>query len=116
MEQLKKGDWVVYEIQDDPLGTVKTIKEEGFIEINIGKNTLSVPSEYLKLWKPKEGEWCWFWGNYDNNRTLAQLKNKTVGNFYHTIEDDRCKKDRMLDNYYDYCEPFIGTLPTGLKK
>ena len=66
--------------------------------------------EYCKqhnceLWDPKQGEWCWFW---DDNYTYPVLRQ------YEGLDSDTGKSmyRSNLGYYYDYCEPFIGTLPT----
>lgn len=107
----KAGDWILVLKQDTQ-------------PIQIGKDDLKdfnkVEGEFhfnnAKLWQPKLLEYCWFWDKYDSNRTLAQFKDKTIGNKYHTIEDDRPIKNKMNDNVYDHCEPFIGTLPSCIKE
>lgn len=57
------------------------------------------------LWQPKEGEYCWFWENGYKMSLLGKLTGITdSGKFFSGW------------GTYDYCEPFIGELPTNLKE
>lgn len=56
------------------------------------------------LWQPKPGEYCWFWENGDKMPLFGKLTGMTEsGKFFSDW------------GTYDYCEPFIGKLPTILK-
>ena len=58
----------------------------------------------LELWQPKPDEWCWFWDEQYTTAILAKFLEKTdKGHFEHH------------GNSFEYCEPFIGTLPSHLK-
>ena len=78
-------------------------------------------SDEVQLWQPKVGEWCWFWNkcmDIDQSPRLAQ---------FHLIVEELQKpmdfpafyqikyKATKLGYLYDFCEPFIGQLPTHLK-
>ncbi len=58
----------------------------------------------LELWHPKVGEWCWFWDENYTTAILAKFENISNGLF---VEHH--------GNIFEYCEPFIGQLPTHLK-
>jgi hypothetical protein len=70
----------------------------------VGDSTLHYRS-IISLWKPQEGEWCWFWDEHYTTAILGKFTEKTnKGYFEHN------------SNSFEYCEPFIGTLPTHLKE
>lgn len=54
-------------------------------------------------WHPKVGEWCWFWDENYTTAILAKFENISNGLF---VEHH--------GNIFEYCEPFIGQLPTHL--
>ena len=58
------------------------------------------------LWKPKEGEWCWFWNEGASEPSLGQFKEEIMGKYY--------VKRKIYA--FDFCEPFIGKLPSFLKE
>ena len=67
----------------------------------------------VKLWQPKEGEWCWFYNsdNYDS----VQL---TLGKFYGTSSKELKYTYIDMDRQEyssECCEPFIGELPSFIK-
>ena len=66
------------------------------------------------LWKPKPGEWCWF----SNKNGIP-----TIGQFLSIETDGNRKYSATFPNtphpfitYYDYCEPFLGQLPTNIQE
>ena len=99
--QFKECDWVI-DLRDNNLKQV------------VNPNSPAALSDYIK-WKPQQGEWCWFWNN-DKQPFLAQLaclddeEYITVQVLHGSLADlsDACFS-------FEYCEPFIGTLPTHLK-
>lgn len=64
------------------------------------------------LWKPKPGEWCWFYQSKREIPTLGNLK-------YFSDKDSFCAystpKASMSVKYFKHCEPFLGQLPTNLQ-
>lgn len=101
--KFKVGDWI-RDLRDN---SVFQINSENF---NL---KLSTTNGVYIHWQPKQGEWCWF-----------SVKNKipTIGQFL-TIETDGNRKysatfpntPHPFITYYDYCEPFLGQLPTNLQ-
>lgn len=67
--------------------------------------TYELLSKSCELWEPKAGEFCWFWNESETHPTLAVFTNKSLGLYYSDISNDG----------FDFCEPFIGELPTSLK-
>lgn len=64
-------------------------------------------SHAIKIWKPEPNEWCWFWNGIDKNTpVLSRFAHMAIGGYATT---------GFYITPFDYCEPFIGTLPTTLK-
>ena len=123
MSSFKPGDWVKH---------IAFKSKHKCISINDGEfddkvsvtNSPSFDNEFMidyELWQPKVGEWCWFWNkDMDTNQSprLAQFhlmteelqKPMDFPAFYQTKY-----KATKLGYLYDFCEPFIGQLPTSLK-
>ena len=101
MNSFKPGDWVKYKDQQDT--TIYKV-------INILSNDLidigdTIVDKYdIELWQPTVGEWCWFWDENYTTAILAKFENISNGLF---VEHH--------GNIFEYCEPFIGQLPTHLK-
>lgn len=55
-------------------------------------------------WTPEPGEWCWFWDEHYTSAILAKFENISNGLFL-----------EHHGNEFEYCEPFIGELPSNLK-
>ena len=111
MNEFKVGDWVILLNKD--VHKVEAISKNGRVlflsthEIPQADNWWGV--DQCKPWQPKEGEWCWFqWAQPKtaNYQILSKFKlNSPCGRYYEDI-DGMC---------FDFCEPFIGTLPSFLK-
>ena len=116
----KIGDWVIVDTDDFKSCKPHCIEEfghngatvliEGVWE-NRKIKKLSVNCNFLTLWQPKEGEWCWFFDNKREIPKLGKLKHKTDNQYvaYMTLNAS------MSVQYFKFCEPFIGQLPTTLK-
>ena len=114
----KIGDWVIVDTDDFKSCKPHCIEEfghngatvliEGVWE-NRKIKKLSVNCSFLTLWQPKEGEWCWFqWAQPKTDSTphLRKFKSVSDNGFYFEADNGM---------WYDFCEPFIGQLPTTLK-
>ena len=88
MNSFKPGDWV-----DIPSLNTEPVQYRSDL-CHLG----------LELWQPKVGEWCWFWDENYTTAILAKFENISNGLF---VEHH--------GNIFEYCEPFIGQLPTHLK-
>lgn len=91
--KFKVGDWVV------------RLRNNRVMQFH-----LSCEQDSFELWKPKVGEWCWFWNKLSNHmQDIPQLLQfKSIDNHvrpYLTSPNGR----------FGYCEPFIGTLPQELQ-
>ena len=88
MSSFKPGDWVyIPSLNTEPVQYRSDLCHLG-----------------LELWQPKVGEWCWFWDENYTTSILAKFENISNGLF---VENH--------GNIFEYCEPFIGQLPTHLK-
>ena len=111
MSKFKPGDWVVNTTTDNYYKGIRNwfqLKETDLIfkqEVNAAEwesNCAFVNCH--EIWQPKAGEWCWFWDENYTTAILAKFENISNGLF---VEHH--------GNTFDYCEPFIGQLPTHLK-
>ena len=105
MNSFKPGNWVRH---------IAFKSKHKCISINDGEfddkvsvtNSPSFDNEFMidyELWQPKVGEWCWFW---DENYTTAILAK------FENISNELFVEHH--GNIFEYCEPFIGQLPTHL--
>ena len=102
--KFKIGDWV-----RTPHRGIFQIQHE--IELAAWEMTLGCRAE---LWTPQLGEWCWF----SNKNGIP-----TIGQFLSIETDGNRKYSATFPNtphpfitYYDYCEPFLGQLPTNIQE
>lgn len=61
----------------------------------------------LTLWEPHPGEWCWFWDSDDDIASLGQFFSTNKG---------RYESSAFAGSRCEFCEPFIGTLPSKTKE
>lgn len=97
----KAGDWITV---SGPAGKfveqISGINEDTY---TLSKTNICYKSQ-AKLWTPEPGEWCWFWDEHYTTAILAKFENISNGLF---VEHH--------GNIFEYCEPFIGELPSYLK-
>jgi len=109
IKDYKKGDWVRI-VSENTIYQIKSVNSEDlFAQITLtNKKGFSVFKKDLIFWEPKRDEWCWFWNNIEDIPILRQFSKNVINYIYNfkTLENE----------YYKYCEPFIGTLPTILKE
>ena len=127
MSSFKPGNWVILSSSSDSRSLAQV--KETYLDSNKSKlywpseNSTAVCSEmqYYELWQPEVGEWCWFWNkcmDIDQSPRLAQFhliveelqEPMDFPAFYQTKY-----KTIKLGYLYDFCEPFIGQLPTFIK-
>ena len=99
--KFKVGDWVID----------KKRKHKPFM---VTSSDLEADSpNYVKidceLWQPKPGEFCWFW-NFTGMPRLEQFSK------YYDLDGHLGNYETLTTELYHYCEPFIGQLPTYLRK
>ena len=103
--KFKTGDWVIHN------GVAKRVTKtiDGYIDSLDNEVAVIMKEESLELWEPKEEEYFWYKNvlvKFDEIKTnCGTLLNSVRGCSYHTAEA----------NYKEYCEPFIGQLPTSIK-
>lgn len=68
-------------------------------------------SRYVEVWKPKEGEYCWFY-NSKTEYHFGKLQSANIG-----IDGLSTTEYYPQEVYkrFDFCEPFTGEIPTFLK-
>lgn len=102
------GEWVTSLIQNNPIGRIIGFGEDRFIEIDIGDNTIFIPSNYLKHWYPKEDDWVIYNEDIDENKfEVLRVKefNKNTNKVYFVGEE--CD----LYVHLHEVQPFLGNLP-----
>ena len=112
MQQFKDKDWLrVIAGHERPINSVFQI------ESCLTRYKLSD----VELWQPKEGEWCWFWRYEDTVPILAKFLR--IEKCLRTSIIDKFSPEFFIvsgrgygDNSFQYCEPFIGKLPSHLRK
>ena len=103
--KFKVGDWVVHN------GVIKrvTMTVNGLINSLDKQLAVIKKEESLELWKPKINEYFWYKNDlvkFDESQTNAGVLLQSIrGCSYYPSED-----------FEDFCEPFIGQLPTILKE
>ena len=102
--KFKVGDWV-RDLRDNRVFQINSVN------FNL---KLSTKNTVYVHWQPKKGEWCWF----SNKNGIP-----TIGQFLSIETDGNRKYSATFPNtphpfitYYDYCEPFLGKLPTKLQE
>ena len=92
--KFKVGDWVRH-----PSGTIIQLTNAFTQPFNLPEGTI--------LWKPQEGEWCWFYGG-----SFSQV----IIDRFSYIDEELLKFVSTTGLHRPNCEPFIGTLPSPLKE
>lgn len=69
----------------------------------------NLPAPQPEAWKPKPGEWCWFWDQGDSCVSFVSI--------FKSYDADRIHPYMTAVNIrYQYCAPFTGELPLHLKE
>ena len=103
--KFKKGDWVIHN------GEYKRVTKavDGYIDSLNNEVAVIMKEESLELWKPEDGKYFWYKNDlvrfHETQTNLGLLLESARGCSYYPAEK----------NFEDYCEPFIGQLPTILK-
>lgn len=104
--KFKVGDWVIHN------GVVKRVTKaiDGYIDSLDNEVAVIMKEESLELWEPKEEEYFWYKNDlvkfHETQANLGLLLESARGCSYYPAEK----------NFEDYCEPFIGNLPTLINK
>lgn len=106
--KFKEGDWVIF---NDLVGFVYTICKDTLKICVHGNPAISgwYTADKLTPWKPKVGEYCWFW---NDGQPIPNLREFESFRGRYQVKDIG-----LLSDFYGYayCEPFINDLPTKLK-
>ena len=104
--KFKVGDWVIHN------GVHKQVTKavDGYIDSLDNEVAVIMKEESLELWEPKEEEYFWYKNDlvrfHETQTNLGLLLESARGCSYYPAEK----------NFEDYCEPFIGKLPSNLKQ
>ena len=97
MSTYKPGDWLI-DIKGNqrPLNTIFKVEDE----------YTRYRAADVRPWRPKPRAWCWFY-NSIGNPIFAK---------FDQMEEGICYKPVGYTTYFEYCEPFIGQLPSICKE
>lgn len=105
--KFKVGNWVVN--KESKQRIIKKVTSVYSDTVTVGDSTVGINVMLIKdleLWEPKEGDICWFWNKSNIYPRLATFINESLGSYYADTSNDG----------FDFCEPFIGQLPSYLKE
>lgn len=106
MSNFRPGDWVRHKLLRTKHKCTSINDGEFDNKISVTPSP-SFDSGFMReyeLWTPEPGEWCWFWDEHYTSAILAKFENISNGLFL-----------EHHGNEFEYCEPFIGELPSNLK-
>ena len=104
--KFKVGDWVIHN------GKYKRVTKavDGCIDSLDNEVAVIMKEESLELWEPEDGKYFWYKNDlvrfHETQANLGLLLESARGCSYYPAEK----------NFEDYCEPFIGKLPSNLKQ
>ena len=104
--KFKKGDWVIHN------GKYKRVTKavDGYIDSLDNEVAVIMKEESLELWEPEDDKYFWYKNDlvrfHETQANLGLLLKSARGCSYYPAEK----------NFEDYCEPFIGKLPSNLKQ
>ena len=109
--KFKVGDWLI-EIHGGGYAKVLEVIKKDLLRVNLYDSNAIITTESTDfiLWQPQPGDWCWF---------LNKGRIPVISQF-HSLEIEGNRKysatfpntPHPMIGYYEYCEPFIGNLPT----
>ena len=112
--KFKVGDWVVEIHSTTKAQVLELFGNQIRVKFCYPDAIITTDSSDFIPWVPKKGECCWFW-NKGTTITILEL--------LEIVEDGNRKYFAAMPNiphslggYYQYCEPFLGKLPTKLKE
>ena len=111
--KFKVGDWVVEIHSTTKAQVLELFGNQIRVKFCYPDAIITTDSSDFIPWVPKPGEWCWF---------LNKGRIPVISQFHSLEIDDNRKYSATFPNtphpmigYYEYCEPFLGTLPTKLQ-
>lgn len=96
MQQFKIGDWVVEIHSKEIHQIIELFPDTCRVKKPLSGITYSTEYTDLKLWQPKEGEWCWFYSSNIEKWYLTKWENS---------------ESQIASLWHKNCKPFIGELP-----
>lgn len=106
VHKFKVGDWVVHN------GVIKQVTKavDGLIDSLDNQVAVIMKEESLELWEPEDEKYFWYKNDlvrfHETQTNLGLLLESARGCSYYPAEK----------NFEDFCEPFIGNLPTLINK
>ena len=112
--KFKVGDWVVEIHSTTKAQVLELFGNQIRVKFCYPDAIITTDSSDFIPWVPKKGEWCWF-SHKGRIPVISQ---------FHSLEiDGNIKYSATFPNtphpmigYYDYCEPFLGKLPTKFQE
>ena len=111
--KFKVGDWVVEIHSTTKAQVLELFGNQIRVKFCYPDAIITTDSSDFIPWVPKKGECCWFW-NKETTITILEL--------LEIVEDGNRKYFAAMPNiphslggYYQYCEPYIGQLPSVIK-
>ena len=104
--KFKVGNWVIHN------GVAKRVTKavDGYIDSLDNEVAVIMKEESLELWEPEDEKYFWYKNDlvrfHETQANLGLLLESARGCSYYPAEK----------NFEDYCEPFIGKLPSNLKQ
>ena len=118
----KVGDWVTSKSWADPgrspeqitnIEFATTPDEEHFVFLG---DNYCIELEYIEKWRPREGDYCWFYKKNSKNPVFAKfvrLIDSNLGKYEASAftPNGTDREDKLEFGYFYECAPFIGELP-----
>ena len=104
--KFKTGDWVIHN------GVAKRVTKtiDGYIDSLDNEVAVIMKEESLELWEPEDGKYFWYKNDlvrfHETQANLGLLLGRARGCSYYPAEK----------NFEDYCEPYLGKLPTTIEQ
>ena len=111
--KFKVGDWVVEIHSTTKAQVLELFGNQIRVKFCYPDAIITTDSSDFIPWKPKKGEYCWFWNKGTTLTVLELLEIVDDGNRKYFAAMPNIP--HSLGGYYQYCEPFRGTLPTKLR-
>ena len=86
-------------------GIIRVIDKHNLYNIKGIYDTDWFESDDIQPWTPVKGEWCWFYGS-KSSKSAALVQFKEMHNNYFMS---------TTDSPWQFCEPFLNSLPSYLK-
>ena len=111
--KFKVGDWVVEIHSTTKAQVLELFDNQIRVKFCYPDAIITTDSSDFIPWVPKKGECCWFWNKGATLTVLELLEIVDDGNRKYFAAMPNIP--HSLGGYYQYCEPFFGTLPTELR-